>query len=122
MIKISIDEGAAFDMLCIAQIKYQANPNSVATRIAAENIAKEIHDQIGYVRSSQVVQSDEFIELTKINFRIYDMINSVKIHEILGDATKIDQLNHERFLTKKKIQEKFFGSNLTEQKFGYKND
>lgn len=122
MIKISVDEGAAFDILSIACIKAVMNPQNSDGDANMEKIWYEICVAIGREIATKVISSPEYRELMEANTKIYVKIDSLKIFERVGDAKVIDELNHSRYVAKQKIQQKYFGSNLTEQKFGYKND
>ena len=70
MIQISLDEGAAFDMLSIATIKVLANPDNAAAEKASDKIMIEILGQIGPSIFREIVDSKEYEALTTANISI----------------------------------------------------
>lgn len=116
MIKLSTSEGSAFDILSILQVKAKKLPN-------AKNVSNyfdcldEIKAQVGGQLFFQVLNSQEYKDLFKSNWSCFEAVDAVKDDSIPGSA--IDVLNHNRFLLKQKIQVKFFGGEITEQKIGY---
>lgn len=116
MIKISLDEGYALDMLAISLVKARKAP-SIASCKNYFDLANEIKDQITLGKFSDVVESDEFDELVEVNSQVFDAVDLAKTNAIR--ASEVDQLNYQRYLCKKKIQEKFFNGELKEQKVGY---
>ncbi len=123
MIKISLDESYAYDMLAIAGIKSDKNMNR-RNKQADENYSRlcdEIEDQVGHGKHLGVICSKEFGHLSTVNEEMYNRIDEMKARgEQLGDATYIDSRVFARYQAKKALQDKWFpDSPLTEQKFGY---
>ena len=117
MIKLSLDEAYCFDFLSILDIKCIKNNEQ---KMICDNLNKyitEIVDQIGADLYYEIMNSVEYKELFNTNYRLFSVIDSVKKGGI--DALQIDNLNYERFKIKKKIQEKFFGTEIREIKMGY---
>lgn len=116
MIKISLDEGYAFDMLAISLVKSRKAP-SVAAYKNYFDLVNEIKDQITLEKFSDVIDSEEFNELVDINGQVFDAVDLAKTDAV--PASAVDHLNYQRYLCKKKVQEKFFNGELKEQKIGY---
>lgn len=116
MIKISVDEGYALDMLAISLVKSRKNSSTLNYQNYF-NLANEIKDQITLKKFSSVIDSSEFDELVEINSKVFTAVDKAKTDDIL--ASEVDSLNYKRYLAKKKIQQKFFSGELKEQKLGY---
>ena len=117
MIKISVDEATAYDMLSILALKI-LNGSKEAERPHLW-LSVELEQQIGH-RHYQIVSSPEYEALFQANERVFERINAIKVLEEAGDATYIDQQNYQRYLCKKRLQKSFFSeSKLTEVKLGY---
>lgn len=116
MIKISVDEGYALDMLAISLVKSRKKPSEQSYQNYFD-LANEIKDQITLEKFSDVIDSNEFDGLVETNEKIFEAVDMAKTDEI--PASAVDYLNYKRYLAKKKIQEKFFNGELKEQKIGY---
>lgn len=125
MIKVSVDESYAYDMLSILKVK-----TIKATGTEAHSQAYENYSRLGSEIARQlkdhdlVLESEEYFSLCGINDALFDKIDDIKAKgEKFGDGQIVDELNYKRYLLKKQIQGKFFAANpLTEQKIGYKNE
>lgn len=116
MIKISLDEAYCLDMLAILLVKSRKNPSTLNYQNYFD-LANEIKDQITLEKFSDVIDSKEFNKLVDINGQVFDAVDLAKTDAI--PASAVDYLNYQRYLCKKKIQEKFFNGELKEQKIGY---
>ena len=116
MIKVSIDESAAFDILTILLIKTKKSADMQHTRNYL-NFVADIKDEIGLEKLYEVMNSQEFEELRKANGEVFLGVDLAKEDKIR--ASTLDALNYERYLCKKKIQEKFFNGEISEKKIGY---
>ena len=116
MIKVSLDEAVVFDMLSILLIKTKKS-NEMQHVTNYLNFIADVKDSIGSNKLSEIISSEEFEDLTKANDSVFSGVDLAK--KDLISASKLDALNYERFLCKKKIQEKFFEHKLKEQKIGY---
>ena len=115
-IKLSMDAGAAFDILSIHLVKSQKS----STKANVQNYldtANEIREQIGGDLFNAICSSEEFAELKMANEKVFEAVDLAKQDKI--PASLADSLNYQRFLQKKNLQQKYFNSNLTEQKIGY---
>lgn len=116
MLSISVDEGYAFDLLSIAKIK----SNIVKTKVTEEIYERtklEIHLAIGGELLNKITTSKEYSDLLDANLKVFQLVDEVKKFPCLGGD--VDQANYERFLAKKRLQEKFFNTKYKEVKIGY---
>ncbi len=114
MIKISMDECAAYDALSILQLK-EKNRGDVRGQL--ELLFREIqYDMYRYnLRIEDVLSSPEYLNLYKSNVGIFEAVDMAESDQITGK--KLNDLNKVRFLCKKELQERFFPNNkLTEVK------
>ncbi len=115
MIKISIDEASAFDILSVQEIKISKLEDCLNKEYLLKNIQilkREISEQIGEDKFYQVYKSEEYFSLLDLNSNIFDLISL----EENTKKSKVQEKNHRRYLQKKKIQELYFRSKLSEQK------
>jgi hypothetical protein len=118
MIKVSIDEGSAFDMLSIIAVKSQKQLKPDKDLENLFNLLySEIMLQIGPQKIRDVIDSQEYRELIETNAKIFTLVDEAK-HDRVA-ASLVDRVNHQRYLLKKAIQNRFFTEELTEKKFGY---
>lgn len=115
MIKISVDESAAFDALSILYVKNDVSPRDDLKK-QIEMLLSDIEGVIGYDKMAKVITSDEYSVLEKSNLEIFFLIDKLCNGEKM-DAKVIDDANTERFKAKKVLQEKFWGTKLGEVKF-----
>lgn len=111
MILLPVDEAYAFDYLAILQIKN--NDNLLDDKIYYY-IIKKIKKQIGIVKYEAIIKSKEYKELLASNKVVFKNVDLARQNKI--SAFKLDKSNFKRYLAKKKIQQKFFKSNLFEVK------
>ncbi len=120
MIKISVDESYAYDLLSIAEIK-DAKRSSDQTRYNIARILHELWNQIDLKTHYDILVSPEYIELKQANQNLFDIFDEMK----RPDKTecydlKADRLNYRRHECKIALQKRFFPHNpLTEVKLGY---
>lgn len=112
MLKISVDEGYAFDMLSIAAVKWEINGDDFLDYY--ENLKQSIIDQIGSIYYDIII-SKEYNYLYRTNMKIYELLELIENGGSVL-ASSIHKLNMDRFKYKKEIQAKFFNSSLQEQK------
>lgn len=121
MIKVEVDESHAFDMLSILDIKLN---NSILQEYKViererDRLWDSICDQISIDKAEEISFSKEYDDLTGANTMIFKVLNEIKSNRSIR-AYIIDDLNYQRFLRKKALQDKFFGVGSTsEQKLGY---
>ena len=66
---------------------------------------------------SKIIKSKEYNDLLNANELTFNAVDKAKTDDVL--ASYVDKCNYGRMLSKKKLQEKFFNTNLTETKIGY---
>lgn len=112
MIKINVDEGYAFDYLSILQVKNQLYP-SQDKKDAFDNCREFLFNQLE--NFNEIFSSEEYNNLLKINEITFHLVDKVRNNEPVP-AKDVDDANMERFYCKKRLQEKFFDTNLVETK------
>lgn len=120
MIKISIDESSAFDILSIYQLKSIYSETEEKRQQNLQNIKElsdELIEQIGELKFNEVIESEEYIKLYIANMDTFEMVDKAKTDEV--PASAVDYANHQRYLCKSEIQKRFFNTNLSETKTGY---
>ena len=120
MIKISIDEGSAFDILSIFEVKIEKSDTDVKKQRNKDNfkfLYDEICCQLGEEMTQCILNSDEYSQLVNENRKTFDVVDKAKTDDCL--ASDVDRANYGRYLSKGKLQMKFFNRTLTETKTGY---
>lgn len=119
MLKISLDEGFAFDILSIAQIKIIKSSVQDKEKLISnyQNLSKEIISQIGFDLYGEIVASKEYQDLRDANEKTFNLIDQVKNDN--GLAKLVDDSNYNRYQKKVALQNKFFNNEIKEVKIGY---
>lgn len=115
MLRIYVDEAAAFDMLAILHLKAQVSGDWTAYN----SFLKPIEEQIDTHTYLKIMSSSEYLELIQANRRVFELIDEVvsaKPEDDYYDALHVHNANMKRFYAKKALQAKFFGNDLTEKK------
>jgi hypothetical protein len=115
MIKISVDEGYAFDFLSILTIKKDKTTNRQAG-VYAFDTALSIIEQLGVTRYSEIIASREYKNLNKANELVFDLINKIRDGDDSISANQVDTANNLRFECKKDLQKRFFNTETKEIK------
>lgn len=115
MIKISVDEGYAFDCLSILEVKNRFSPSEESGE-KLRVFEKNIKDQIGPVFFT-IKASKEYGNLYKTNEFLFAKIDESKKGRV--PASYIDYLNWVRFIHKSSINDSFFKDTSKEIKLGY---
>ena len=130
MLKVSVDEGHAFDMLSILEVKHckicegsrepkyfteEECKKSESLLSSFKKLMREISEQIGEETLNKVMSSNEYRELKEANERTFDLVNKIRNGED-SLAKQADTANLERFEAKASIQNKFFDKKITEIK------
>lgn len=112
MIKVRVDEAAAFDMLSILQIKANKSEKS------SDQFQEALNDlilEIGLNKVNQVLNSELYKDLVNANMIVFKYIDILNSNKDLS-AIIVHLANTERYNIKRSIQEKFFNTNLAEEK------
>lgn len=116
MIKISLDDAAAFDILSILKVKKEklaANKTDLVEQI--EFLKNEIVSQIGLDKVNDILLSESFKKLCDANLHIFEEIEKIRLGTSILAKTA-DDLNIKRYNAKKALQNAFFQNELTELK------
>lgn len=118
-IKLELDSAEVFDRLSILEIK-KTHCSAPLTRQDLNEQCLElmnlINIELGYDNARRVYLSQEYVNLYNVNRDLFESIDKLKKQDIAPKT--IDDLNYQRYKTKKALQEKFFGQ-LEEIKIGY---
>lgn len=117
MIEILVDEAYAYDMLSILEIKLSKkhDDDNFNNFIRLNN---RLANHSG--SHKKILDSQEYSELYQTNLALFNYIDKIKTNPCIEDGVWVDNMNYQRFVYKKQLQEKFFPSNkITEQKLGY---
>lgn len=121
MIKISLDEAAAYDLLSILEVKKyfcDAGPKKELIRSQIAQLQEEISQAVGYDLAKKIYCSDFYTFLYNANFDIFKLIEETKRNPAIT-LKRADELNYHRFTAKQNLQKEFFNKNLEEIKIGY---
>ena len=113
MVTIEVDEAFAFDFLSIAKVKVNKKLNGANEQFIFHR--DNLQFQVG-IKFSDIVESEEYSNLVRLNEKIYDKLEIVRKNPNVILASEIDELNTERYNTKKKLQFKFFNEDVKEVK------
>lgn len=129
MVNIEVEESEVFDRLTILEIKMdhlkirqQFGDKNIDEKIITNLVIQrdklaDIIDKLTYRYFREPELHNLVKELKSINWRIFDLLNKIKIDTSIP-AIEVDNLNYQRYLAKKAIQE-YLGDNISEIKLGY---
>lgn len=112
MINLEVDEAYAFDYLSILQVKNDLFPSEQKI-IAYQNCYSFLKDQLD--NFDLIINSEEYYNLYKINKVTFDLVDQVR-NNIEITAKSVDDANMERYYCKLALQNKYFTTNLVEEK------
>jgi hypothetical protein len=124
-LKGELDAAVWFDMLSILEIKTDVLLSKDKERGAKSNEALDsmmanLIVQLSFEKFAEIVSSDEYEALYEANLKVFKAVDLAeditKVNEI--SAYEVAQLNLLRYECKKKLQEKFFDSEVSELKTG----
>ncbi len=120
MIKINVDEAAAYDMLAIQSIKNEHNGRLSMMEIEEHTVfSYQIGREVGQELHVVILASSEYEALRLANQRVFEAVDIVKLPYTF-DARWIDGLNYQRYVAKQALQKRWFPDKpLTERKLGY---
>lgn len=120
MISVFVDEGYAYDLFSIAQVKAMKKPDNLKLFENCHILEKSLVSQIGQKLHQEILSSESYRKLYTANLLLYNYIDEMKTRPSIEDGVYVDSLNHQRYLYKKEIQETFFADKpIREQKIGY---
>jgi len=112
MITIKVDEGYAYDYLAILDVKRRKGVSSSEKNFKIS--FSHIESQIGADLHNQIYNSDEYLKLTTVNSETFDAVEKARYGSI--SAKEVDELNMKRYYCKIALQNRFFSSEILEQK------
>jgi hypothetical protein len=118
MIKITVDESQAFDMLVGLNVKISNSPKDKFKQFTEnfKSLALEIREQIGELLYYKIISSEEYNNLYRANFDTFCLVELGMDSEPETLARKTADMNLKRFQCKKKLQNVFFNNDLKEIK------
>jgi len=117
MLTISLDEGYVFDILAVIEVKNQFKQINNNKDSRYFQLWNEIANQIGQNKLEEILKSKEYKQLFRNNETVFNFITTAQKDK--GLAGLIDKTNYKRFISKTKLQKKFFKTKVTEIKIGY---
>jgi len=116
MIKIEVDEAYAFDMLAITEVKARyGNTGWEQYQALYEQIISALDEKM----TNFIVHSDEYHKLFGANLDVFKYIEELNKGNLKITGLKVHHANMDRYKYKRDLQNKFFNSELTEQKTKY---
>ena len=112
MLRIYIDEAAAFDMLAILHLKAQVSGDWTAYN----SFLQPIEEQVDTHTYLKVMSSQEYLDLIQANRRVFELVDDLDAGDTELRALDVHNANMKRFYAKQALQKKFFGNDLTEKK------
>jgi hypothetical protein len=107
MISIPVDEGYAYDVLSIAQVKNDMNIKN--SKIYFKILNDSISSQVGEIIHNDILNSKEYQELFQSNKETFDAVEKARYSSIT--AKEVDMCNLKRYQCKINLQNKFFPNN-----------
>jgi deoxyribodipyrimidine photolyase-like uncharacterized protein len=122
MVTISVDEGYAFDILSIFQVKIHNCTDKVkleASKRGFSILYEELKDQLGQDKLSEIIYSKEYDDLYTENQTTFVLVDAIRASNENSIGKDIDLNNLRRFECKRKLQSKFFNTDMVETKTKY---
>jgi hypothetical protein len=122
MVTISVDEGYAFDILSIFEVKI-AQCVDLSKKQRSEHgynvLYTELVQQIGIDHVHEILNSTEYYQLLNENEKTFQLVDIIRASNETSIGKNIDQTNLSRFEAKCKLQSKFFNTSMVETKTQY---
>lgn len=110
-IPLTVDAAYAFDYLAILGVKEMKGLDTVdQTQQCLDDLAA----LIAPLKLKEILCSDEFQRLVAANLKTFNLVDLARENQC--EAKDVDDANTERFLAKKALQVKFFGTDIVETK------
>ena len=119
MVTISVDEGYAFDILSIFQVKIHNCTDPVKLETSKRGFSMlydELKAQLGQDKLSEIINSKEYDDLYAENQTTFVLVDAIRSSNEVSIGKDIDKTNLERFDCKRRLQSKFFHSHMVETK------
>lgn len=115
--KMTVDKGGFYDMLSIALVKTLKNPQNQEAQRNYLRMTDELEGLVGRARHQLVIMSPEFSAMRDVNMALYDRLGSLQAYKTPEEERRTDELNNGRMEAKRRLQARWFGGQLSEQKF-----
>lgn len=115
-VSLIVDASFAFDYLSILMVKMNnkgGKQNIDNYFFCFENLLNEMDSNLFY----DILESKEFQDLYISNLKVFRLVDLAK--NDLCYASEVDKMNYQRYIVKQTLQQKFFGSSVSEVKIGY---
>jgi hypothetical protein len=122
MVTISVDEGYAFDILSIFEVKMTQciDPDKKQRSEQGYNVLyTELVQQIGVDRVHEILNSEEYHQLLRENVKTFQLVDIIRASNEISVGKSIDETNLCRFKAKYDLQTKFFNTSMVETKTQY---
>ena len=122
MVTISVDEGYAFDILSIFEVKMTQciDPDKKQRSEQGYNtLYTELVQQIGVDRVHEILNSEEYHQLLRENVKTFQLVDIIRASKEISVGKSIDETNLSRFKAKYDLQSKFFNTSMVETKTQY---
>ena len=122
MVTISVDEGYAFDILSIFEVKMTQCTDSDKKQRSEHGynvLYTELVEQIGIDRVHEILNSVEYHQLLRENVKTFQLVDLIRASNEVSVGKDIDLTNLSRFEAKCKLQSKFFNTSMVETKTQY---
>lgn len=119
MVTISVDEGYAFDILSIFQVKIHNCTDPVKLETSKRGFSmlyEELKAQLGQDKLSEIINSKEYDDLYTENQTTFVLVDAIRSSNEVSIGKDIDNTNLARFDCKRRLQSKFFNSQMVETK------
>jgi hypothetical protein len=108
--------GYHWDFLSILRVKYIKHGEDSVLKDYYQCI-EDLKIQIGPQKFDEIFYSDEYLALYQANDYLFDLVDMIKTDPLRGK--ELDDQVFVRWQKKKALQEKFFGGEFSEKKYGY---
>lgn len=119
MITVSLSEGVAFDMYAIARVK-EVRTGLDACHTQVNSLCIDLLRALDAGLLADILCSAEYKALYEANGRVFDLIEEMHRTPKLSHGMAIDRANHQRYLAKVALQNRWFPETpIGEVKIGY---
>lgn len=119
MITVSLSEGLVFDMYAIARIK-EVRTGLDTCHTQVNSLCLDLLRALDAGPLADVLSSPEYKALYEANARVFDLIEEMHRTPKLSHGMAIDRANHQRYLSKVALQNRWFPETpIGEVKIGY---
>jgi hypothetical protein len=113
MLKLTVEEGYAYDYLSILQIKFDKLKTENSKTLFL-NCSIDLKNQIGEEAHNKIINSIEYKDLCTSNENTFYCVEQARYGNI--SSKEVDEANMQRYINKTKLQKKFFNTTSLEEK------